>query len=638
MAGDSGYSIYARYITPEFFISMIASDIKELIHTYGHKNCGLRQEELCDKIKKLIPEKKKLIFEHMDSPGKRKWNNDWDRERSKYFDKLYKEEGFINMCFPKTYPKKNQSLDQLLSRHIQFCKKKDVRRAAVEAKHEYNACRLYDSWIEREKASFTREYLENVTKFKVKNVDKYFSTKEHPGGHDPRRTYNKSKLDCEIYNPASNKYQEKLVEKAPTKSRHPPAPSDVGQESQGKSGKSAPDRVGDIQKNKPGVQILHQTKPSSSDSHISSLTDTKVDGTPNGQHADFKAKGTYPPINAQDSTGKPTGATDAKAPSFQQVPEPPSLISPKDSLAATVPNLSSVIKVKDTDTDATLNTTSATSGATHSIQNVSSPSAPDLSLAKPQPPAVAAVIDQNSKETTPPDPVIKSKDHGAPLTSALDPHSSLDPGLSPSKAEASSSSASGTPSTLVSTTTDSIAGSPPPKDSLLITVSPQSTTTTTTPIVTTPSLTQTTSVMSDPFTTTVSSMGTKAIPSISGITSTTESHGNPQVLIKTLPDSQDPSLASPKKKNGTMPSHLGTQSPDQSSNLNINLSTGQTLGTSPGPLRPLPDSPADPPPGLSSPIPAVRSPEGSPDVSSPVRVVNKPGKHLNYNLFIQSHL
>ncbi|SBT55649.1 STP1 protein [Plasmodium ovale wallikeri] len=63
---------------------------------------------------------------------------------------------------------------------------------------------------------------------------------------------------------------------------------------------------------------------------------------------------------------------------------------------------------------------------------------------------------------------------------------------------------------------------------------------------------------------------------------------------------------------------------DISANLNINLSTGQTLGTSPGPLGPLPDSPSYPPPGLSSPIPPGRSPEGSPDVSSPVRVVNKP--------------
>ncbi|SBT58754.1 hypothetical protein POVWA2_087320 [Plasmodium ovale wallikeri] len=249
MADDSEITTLTHYIPLDFFKGMIESDIKELIHTYGHKNCGLRQEELCDKIKKLIPEKKKLIFEHMDARSKKKWDSEWRKKRNEFFNKLYDDEGFINMCFPPKY-KNNASLDQLLSRHIQFCKKKDQWRAAIGESREYSVCLEYNKWIIAEESSFTSEYLRNVQIYKINTVKKFFSTKKHPEGYDPRTTYHGIKLNCEIYNPASNKYQEKLVEKAPTKSRHPPAPSDVGQESQGKSGKSTPDRVGDIQEDK----------------------------------------------------------------------------------------------------------------------------------------------------------------------------------------------------------------------------------------------------------------------------------------------------------------------------------------------------------------------------------------------------
>ncbi|SBT56046.1 STP1 protein [Plasmodium ovale wallikeri] len=613
MGDDSGYTTLTRYISVDFFKGMIESNIKKLINTYGHKNCGLRQEELCNKIKEIIPEKKNIIFRYMDSPGKRKWSNDWDRERSKYFDKLYKEEGFINMCFPKTYPKKNQSLDQLLSRHIKFCKKKDEWRAAIGESREYSVCLEYNKWIIAEESSFTSEYLQNVQNYKINTVKKFFITKKHPEGYNPLTTYHGIKLDCEIYNPASNKYQEKLVEKAPTKSRHPPAPSDVGQESQGKSGKSTPDRVGDIQKNKPGVQILHQTKPSSSDSHISSLSNTKEEDTPNGQHTDLKAKGTGPLIIAQVATGQATEATDAKTPSPQQLPESPRSISPKDSSTDKVLNPPSpVIKGQHTVSDSTPRTTSATPGTTHSIQSVPSPSTSDLSLSQPQPSPVDPGIANNSKESTPPDPVIKSTDQGASLIFALDP------GLAPSKAEASSSSVSGTSPTLVSTTTDSITGSPRAQDPLLITVPPQSTTTT--PIVTTPALIQTTPVMSGPAT--VSAMGTKVIPS------TTEGHGKPQVPIKTASDSQDPTFASPEKQDDTIQSHLGAQSLDPqtpysgaSANLNSNPSPDQRLRTPPVPLGPFPGSPADPLLGLSSGLAPEISPTGSSDLSIAVHSV-----------------
>ncbi|SBT55423.1 hypothetical protein POVWA1_069890 [Plasmodium ovale wallikeri] len=192
MAHDPGYTALTRYITTDFFKAMIESDVKKLIHTYGHKNCGLIQEELCEKIKKLIPEKKKIIFEHMDASSRQKWNKEWDTQRSKYFNEFYEEEGFINMCFPKKY-KNNPSLNQLMSKHIDFCKEKDKRLLDLQKNSEFSVCKQYNRWIDTQRTAFTLEYLKNVNKFNVQTVDKYFITKDHPGGHDPRGTYHKSK-------------------------------------------------------------------------------------------------------------------------------------------------------------------------------------------------------------------------------------------------------------------------------------------------------------------------------------------------------------------------------------------------------------------------------------------------------------
>ncbi|SBT59332.1 hypothetical protein POVWA2_094860 [Plasmodium ovale wallikeri] len=98
MADDSEITTLTHYIPIDVFLGMIEGNIKKLIHTYGHTNCGLRQEELCEKIKKIISEHKNIIFEHMDTRSKKKWSKEWDSQRSKYFSRLYQEEGFINMC------------------------------------------------------------------------------------------------------------------------------------------------------------------------------------------------------------------------------------------------------------------------------------------------------------------------------------------------------------------------------------------------------------------------------------------------------------------------------------------------------------------------------------------------------------
>ncbi|SBS89189.1 STP1 protein, partial [Plasmodium ovale curtisi] len=282
MADDSEYTTITHGIHIGVFLDMIEGNIKNLIRKYGHKTCGLMHEELCKEIQKVITEKKRIVFQHMDTRGKKKWNSDWDINRNEFFNRLFKEEGFINMCYPKNN-KNNPSLYQLKSKHIKFCKEKDERLSAIGKSREYSVCLKYNKWIIAETASFTSEFLQNVNIHKIKTVKNYFSTKEHPQGHDPRRTYHGSKLDCEIYKPTSKRYQQIPVENTPTNSLHPPIVSDLDQKTRGKGERSMPDKGGLIEKKKSHVMIPLQTEPPASDSLTPLLTKTNVDDTANGK-------------------------------------------------------------------------------------------------------------------------------------------------------------------------------------------------------------------------------------------------------------------------------------------------------------------------------------------------------------------
>ncbi|SBT00616.1 STP1 protein [Plasmodium ovale curtisi] len=282
MADDSGYTTITHGMHVGVFLAIIRGDIKNLIRKYGHKNCGLMYEELCKEIQTVITEKKKIVFDLMDKNGRKKWNSDWDSQKYGFLNKLFEAEGFINKCLPKKYPN-NQSLNQLLSKHIKFCKEKDERLSAIGKSREYSVCLKYNKWIIAETASFTSEFLQNVNIHKIKTVKNYFSTKEHPQGHDPRRTYHGSKLDCEIYNPTSKRYQQIPVENTPTNSLHPPIVSDLDQKTRGKGERSMPDKGGLIEKKKSHVMIPLQTEPPASDSLTPLLTKKNVDDTASGK-------------------------------------------------------------------------------------------------------------------------------------------------------------------------------------------------------------------------------------------------------------------------------------------------------------------------------------------------------------------
>ncbi|SBT84911.1 STP1 protein [Plasmodium ovale] len=414
MANNLGYTTNTRDVDIVVFLDIIKGDIKKLIRKYGHRNCGLRQEDLCEEIKKVIPQKKKIVFEIMDIHGKKKWGNDWNRVRNGFLNKLYEEEGFINMCFPKKYTK-NPSLDQLLLKHIDFCKKKDERRATLEKTSEYSECVNYNSWIETERKSFTMEYLRNVSNFKSQTVNKYFSTKKHPSGHDPRETYQRSKLDCEIYNPTSNRYQKKTVEKALKNKPQPPRVPNIIRVSQGKDERTATDKDSESAKTKPEENTFPKPKPRTPDSRIPSPSKTQIVGTSTVQDTPVKTKDLGSPVNKK---GEKEGETSIKSvpptndpPTAQAVPPhaKSSPLSPKDTIPKTatqsvpLPTITtSLFSTPTTVENVTLRQTTVTSPSLTITSNSSLKSGiPSLTDQHPPPLPPATEGHDNVSHTTP---------------------------------------------------------------------------------------------------------------------------------------------------------------------------------------------------------------------------------------------
>ncbi|SBT51776.1 surface-associated interspersed protein 1.2 (SURFIN 1.2), pseudogene (SURF1.2) [Plasmodium ovale wallikeri] len=161
MAGDSGYSIHTRDIPIEVFLAFIQDDIKNVIRTHGHKNCGLSYEDVCKQIQNIITTKKTHISEFLDDHGRGKLNSEWRKKKNGFLKKLFKEEGFIYTC-DSNKNANNPSLNQLLSKHIQFCKEKDERLSDLGKNPEYDACRQYNIWINGKTTSFTRESFHSV--------------------------------------------------------------------------------------------------------------------------------------------------------------------------------------------------------------------------------------------------------------------------------------------------------------------------------------------------------------------------------------------------------------------------------------------------------------------------------------------
>ncbi|SBT58973.1 STP1 protein [Plasmodium ovale wallikeri] len=462
MVDNLGYTTDLRNIPVEVFFDMITNDIKKLIHIYGHKHCGLRHEELCEKIKNIIFEKKKVILPLMDESGKKKLISDWESQRNGFFDKLFEKEGFINMCFPPK-SKGNQNLQKLKLKHIEFCKEKDVRRSFVEENNEFSECVKYNSWINKETASFTQEFLRNVRESTVQVVTRYFTTKKHPRGHDPRETYRNSKLDCNQYNPPTRSHPKGSVAKTSTISLHPPAPPIVRRKSQGETRSSVTDADSTNAKTKADVKTRFQTEPPP-DSQIPASPKTQAVDTHIGQatHAKTKApvstvsingeKQEATPIQGQSPTNSPPSARDEAPPQvgipspppkdatptpiIQNVPQPTTTASSsstpatvKDATSSQTPDTSSSLTItsvsslnsgspstsnilppaavtNDQDRASQSSTTSETHTTTHPTQSLPSTTPADLSLSPPQAPVL-----------TEPPAVTTANEPGTPVSS-----------------------------------------------------------------------------------------------------------------------------------------------------------------------------------------------------------------------------
>ncbi|SBT72439.1 STP1 protein [Plasmodium ovale] len=433
MAGDSGYSIHTHYITIDAFLRMIKSDIQKLIRKYGHINCGLKHKELCDELGSFIYQKKTPLLNIMNTEGKEKWNREWSSKRNEFLNRLFDEEGFTNMCYPKRYPN-NPSLNQLMSKHIDFCKEKDERLSALQKKSEYSACIQYNRWIDKQRTEFTNEYLNNAREFRALTVNKYFSTKDHPGGHDPRGTYLKSKLDCKQYNLTPRSNPKIPVAEAPTNKLQPSMEPNIIHGPQGKDGGSVRDKDSGSAKIKPEENKSTKPKSPTPDSPISAPAKTQTDSTHTDQDTHVRPKAPAPavssnrgkpeatPIQSEPPTKGPTTAQDeapplagspppsskdaALKPIIQSVPEPTTTTSSSSTLAtvkettlsqtpASSLNSSSSEPsyplppsdvTKDQDTPPHSTTTPVTSTSTPSTETLPSHSAPVLSLAQPQPP------------------------------------------------------------------------------------------------------------------------------------------------------------------------------------------------------------------------------------------------------------
>ncbi|SBT55847.1 STP1 protein [Plasmodium ovale wallikeri] len=177
------------------FTNYISLDIENLIHTYGHKTCGLMHKEVCDGINSIITKGKKHVLKNKQAHVKKQFNSIWESQKKRFFDGIFRDLGYKNVCFPRQL-KSDSIVNDLISKFIKFCKELDDRRPEAKKKGNYAVCKDYDTWINQQKTQFQRDYLEKVRIINnSREVLKAFRTKLNSENFDPHHIYN-SKLDC----------------------------------------------------------------------------------------------------------------------------------------------------------------------------------------------------------------------------------------------------------------------------------------------------------------------------------------------------------------------------------------------------------------------------------------------------------
>ncbi|SBT53938.1 hypothetical protein POVWA1_065220 [Plasmodium ovale wallikeri] len=177
------------------FKNKLRTEVDKLILQYGHNKCGLMHKELCNGINSSIFSVKTIFFKDNKNYDVQEFNEEWGRERKKFFDEIFHSHGFKNICFPRKL-NSNLNINNLISNFILFCKKLDKDRQEAEKPGNYEKCKQYDTWINQQKTQFQRDFNRNVTELKINPVLNYFRSMENSEKFNPLHIYS-SKINCE---------------------------------------------------------------------------------------------------------------------------------------------------------------------------------------------------------------------------------------------------------------------------------------------------------------------------------------------------------------------------------------------------------------------------------------------------------
>ncbi|SBT57568.1 STP1 protein [Plasmodium ovale wallikeri] len=269
----------------------------------------------------------------------------------------------------------NSHINSPVKKAIQTAKK-DKRLLDLQKNSEFSVCKQYNRWIDTQRTAFTLEYLKNVNKFNVQTVDKYFITKDHPGGHDPRGTYHKSKLNCTQYKPPSISHPKGPAQKAPTSSLRPPTTANVKQGLEEKNGRSVPDLDSGSAKTEHDENIPPKSKSHTSDSHIPSQSKTLRDGTSTVQDTPVKTEARGSSVNRDDEKKESIlvqGQPPINSPPSAQAETPPQTKSPPLPPEVTSPT-TAIQGVSEATPTTVKNTTSSQTPVTSSSLTITSDS------------------------------------------------------------------------------------------------------------------------------------------------------------------------------------------------------------------------------------------------------------------------
>ncbi|SBT83999.1 STP1 protein [Plasmodium ovale] len=199
MADSSGSNV----VNVVEFKRKIKEYIKQLIHKHGHIKCGLIYDKLCNDLYLFINKTKAQTLEGHTKEAQLAFNVSWnDAEEISFLKNTFEEFGFRNICYPRENVTYSKKLRKLIQKFIEYCKNKEARRSNAEGTNKYTECTSYNKWIDTERQSFQRDYLDIVKKMRQAKVLRYFRVLKHSDKFDPNQEYLKYKLDCSTYSGA----------------------------------------------------------------------------------------------------------------------------------------------------------------------------------------------------------------------------------------------------------------------------------------------------------------------------------------------------------------------------------------------------------------------------------------------------